>query len=150
VHAALLSEGHHQGAGPIDKVGLNADAVSRYPYEFAGGQRQRIAIAIARALAAEPRLTICVEPTAALDVSVQAQILNLPAQLQREPGVAYLFSTHNFSVVQYLAHDIAVMNDRRIVQAGPADQILERPQHLYTQHLFTQTLAALPRLARAA
>ena len=128
----------------LEKVGLHADAVSRYPHEFSGGQRQRIAIA--RALAVEPRLIICDEPTSALDVSVQAQILNLLAQLQRELGVAYLFITHNFGVVEYLAHDIAVMQAGRIVEAGPAEQILERPQHAYTQTL----LAAVPRLARAA
>jgi peptide/nickel transport system ATP-binding protein len=128
----------------LQKVGLHADAVSRYPHEFSGGQRQRIAIA--RALAVEPRLIICDEPTSALDVSVQAQILNLLAQLQREFGVAYLFITHNFGVVEYLAHDIAVMQAGRIVEAGPAEQILERPKHEYTQTL----LAAVPRLARAA
>jgi peptide/nickel transport system ATP-binding protein len=128
----------------LQKVGLHADAVSRYPHEFSGGQRQRIAIA--RALAVEPRLIICDEPTSALDVSVQAQILNLLAQLQRELGVAYLFITHNFGVVEYLAHDIAVMQAGRIVEAGPAEQILQRPQHAYTQTL----LAAVPRLARAA
>jgi peptide/nickel transport system ATP-binding protein len=128
----------------LTKVGLHADSVSRYPHEFSGGQRQRIAIA--RALAVEPKLIICDEPTSALDVSVQAQILNLLAQLQREFGVAYLFITHNFGVVEYLAHDIAVMQAGRIVEAGPAEQILERPQHLYTQTL----LAAVPRLARAA
>jgi peptide/nickel transport system ATP-binding protein len=131
-------------AGLLEKVGLHADAVSRYPHEFSGGQRQRIAIA--RALAVEPRLIICDEPTSALDVSVQAQILNLLAQLQREFGVAYLFITHNFGVVEYLAHDVAVMQAGRIVEAGSAEQILERPRHGYTQTL----LAAVPRLARAA
>ena len=128
----------------LKKVGLHADAVSRYPHEFSGGQRQRIAIA--RALAVEPRLIICDEPTSALDVSVQAQILNLLAQLQRELGVAFLFITHNFGVVEYLAHDIAVMRAGRIVEAGPAEDVLERPQHEYTQAL----LAAVPRLKRAA
>jgi len=128
----------------LKKVGLHADSVSRYPHEFSGGQRQRIAIA--RALAVEPRLIICDEPTSALDVSVQAQILNLLAQLQREFGVAYLFITHNFGVVEYLAHDVAVMQAGRIVEAGPAEQILENPRHAYTQTL----LAAVPRLARAA
>jgi peptide/nickel transport system ATP-binding protein len=128
----------------LRKVGLHADAVSRYPHEFSGGQRQRIAIA--RALAVEPRLIICDEPTSVLDGCVQAQILNLLAQLQREFGVAYLFITHNFGVVEYLAHDIAVMQAGRIVEAGPAEQILEAPQHTYTQTL----LAAVPRLARAA
>jgi peptide/nickel transport system ATP-binding protein len=128
----------------LQKVGLHADSVGRYPHEFSGGQRQRIAIA--RALAVEPKLIICDEPTSALDVSVQAQILNLLAQLQREFGVAYLFITHNFGVVEYLAHDVAVMQAGKIVEAGPAEQILERPQHVYTRTL----LAAVPRLARAA
>jgi peptide/nickel transport system ATP-binding protein len=128
----------------LKRVGLHADAVSRYPHEFSGGQRQRIAIA--RALAVEPRLIICDEPTSALDVSVQAQILNLLAQLQREFGVAYLFITHNFGVVEYLAHDVAVMQAGRIVESGPAEQILEQPRHEYTRTL----LAAVPRLARAA
>jgi peptide/nickel transport system ATP-binding protein len=128
----------------LGKVGLHADAASRYPHEFSGGQRQRIAIA--RALAVEPKLLICDEPTSALDVSVQAQILNLLAQLQRELGVAYLFITHNFGVVEYLAHEIAVMQAGRIVEAGPAERILEQPQHAYTQTL----LAAVPRLKRAA
>jgi peptide/nickel transport system ATP-binding protein len=128
----------------LRKVGLHADAVGRYPHEFSGGQRQRIAIA--RALAVEPNLIICDEPTSALDVSVQAQILNLLAQLQRELGVAYLFITHNFGVVEYLAHDIAVMQAGRIVEAGPAEQILGQPQHEYTRTL----LAAVPRLVRAA
>ncbi len=128
----------------LGKVGLHADAASRYPHEFSGGQRQRIAIA--RALAVEPKLLICDEPTSALDVSVQAQILNLLAQLQRELGVAYLFITHNFGVVEYLAHEIAVMQAGRIVEAGPAERILEQPQHVYTQTL----LAAVPRLKRAA
>ncbi len=131
-------------ASLLEKVGLHADAVARYPHEFSGGQRQRIAIA--RALAVEPKLIICDEPTSALDVSVQAQILNLLAQLQRDLGVAYLFITHNFGVVEYLAHDIAVMKEGRIVEVGTAEQILERPQHEYTQAL----LAAVPRLARAA
>jgi peptide/nickel transport system ATP-binding protein len=128
----------------LRKVGLRAESVSRYPHEFSGGQRQRIAIA--RALAVEPNLIICDEPTSALDVSVQAQILNLLAQLQRELGVAYLFITHNFGVVEYLAHDVAVMQAGRIVEAGTAEQILEQPRHEYTRTL----LAAVPRLARAA
>jgi len=114
--------------------------LTRYPHEFSGGQRQRLAIA--RALAVEPRLIVADEPTSALDVSVQAQILNLLKELQQALGVAYLFITHNFGVVEYLAHDIAVMKDGRLVEAGPAEQVLERPQELYTRTL----LAAVPRL----
>ncbi|HET7772773.1 MAG TPA: oligopeptide/dipeptide ABC transporter ATP-binding protein, partial [Burkholderiaceae bacterium] len=124
----------------VDQVGLRADALERYPHEFSGGQRQRIAIA--RALTVEPRLIVCDEPTSALDVSVQAQILNLLKQLQQELGIAYLFITHNIGVVEFFAHDVAVMQKGRIVEAGPARQVLERPQHEYTRTL----LAAVPRM----
>jgi peptide/nickel transport system ATP-binding protein len=131
-------------AALLEKVGLRADAVDRYPHEFSGGQRQRLAIA--RALAVDPRLIVCDEPTSALDVSVQAQILNLLRQLQNELGVAYLFITHNFGVVEYLAHQIAVMKDGKIVEADTADEVLRRPRHAYTRAL----LSAVPRLRRAA
>ncbi len=130
-------------AALLERVGLRRDVLTRYPHEFSGGQRQRLAIA--RALAVEPKLIVADEPTSALDVSVQAQILNLLKELQRELGVAYLFITHNFGVVEYLAHEIAVMKDGRLVEAGPAEQILNRPQHEYTRAL----LAAVPRLHRA-
>ena len=125
----------------LDKVGIHRDALTRYPHEFSGGQRQRLAIA--RALAVEPELIVADEPTSALDVSVQAQILNLLQELQEELGVAYLFITHNFGVVEYLAHDIAVMKDGRIVEAGPAQRLLSDPSHPYTRTL----LEAVPRLA---
>ena len=90
-------------------------------------------------------MIVCDEPTSALDVSVQAQILNLLRQLQDELGVAYLFITHNFGVVEYLAHQIAVMKDGRIIEAGTADEILSRPQHAYTRAL----LSAVPRVRAA-
>jgi peptide/nickel transport system ATP-binding protein len=127
-------------AAMLDRVGLRRDALTRYPHEFSGGQRQRLAIA--RALAVEPKLIVADEPTSALDVSVQAQILNLLKELQHELGVAFLFITHNFGVVEYLAHEIAVMKNGKLVEHGTAEQILGQPQHEYTQSL----LAAVPRL----
>jgi len=125
-------------AALLQQVGLSDEAIDRYPHEFSGGQRQRIAIA--RALAVQPELLICDEPTSALDVSVQAQILNLLKKLQAELGVAYLFITHNFAVVEYLAHDVAVMYLGRIVEQGRAEEVLRSPQHPYTQAL----LSAVP------
>jgi peptide/nickel transport system ATP-binding protein len=127
----------------VDQVGLRADALARFPHEFSGGQRQRIAIA--RALAVEPRLIVCDEPTSALDVSVQAQILNLLRRLQAELGVSYLFITHNIGVVEYIAHDVAVMQRGRLEELGPADAVLRAPRSAYTRAL----LAAVPRIASA-
>jgi peptide/nickel transport system ATP-binding protein len=126
----------------LDQVGLPLAALARYPHEFSGGQRQRIAIA--RALAVEPRLIVCDEPTSALDVSVQAQILNLLKSLQDRLGVAYLFITHNISIVEYLAHDVAVMYLGRIVEHGSAAEVLGNPKHEYTRTL----LAAVPVVER--
>ena len=122
----------------LSEVGLPAAAMERYPHEFSGGQRQRIAIA--RALAVEPRLIVCDEPTSALDVSVQAQILNLLRSLQQRLGLAYLFITHNIAVVDFLAHDVAVMLQGKIVERGGVDQVLRSPRHPYTKEL----LSAVP------
>ncbi|MGD8999128.1 MAG: ABC transporter ATP-binding protein [Granulosicoccaceae bacterium] len=122
----------------LEQVGLSADSALRYPHEFSGGQRQRICIA--RALAVEPKLIVCDEPTSALDVSVQAQILNLLQDLQSRLGLGYLFITHNISVVEYLAHDIAVMYLGRIVEQGGVEAVLKSPKHPYTQAL----LSAVP------
>jgi peptide/nickel transport system ATP-binding protein len=124
----------------IERVGLPVDTLTRYPHEFSGGQRQRIAIA--RALAVEPKVLICDEPTSALDVSVQAQILDLLRELQDELGIAYLFITHNFGVVEYLADRIAVMDGGRIIELGQADAVLHAPRQELTRRL----LAAVPRL----
>lgn len=117
------------------QVGLPAEAKWRYPHEFSGGQRQRIAIA--RALAVNPKLLICDEPTSALDVSVQAQILNLLRTLQQNLGLAYLFITHNISVVEYLADEVAVMYLGKIVEKGQVDEVLNMPKHPYTQALLS-------------
>ena len=125
----------------LDEVGLAPEMKFRYPHEFSGGQRQRIAIA--RALSVEPRLIVCDEPTSALDVSVQAQILNLLKSLQERKGLSYLFITHNISVVEFLAHDIAVMYLGRIVEQGGVDEVLRSPRHPYTRAL----LSAVPEIA---
>ena len=116
----------------LDLVGL-AGMGDRYPHEFSGGQRQRLAIA--RALLVEPELLICDEPTSALDVSVQAQILNLLNEIQKNRGISYLFITHNFSVVRYLADDVIVMKDGRVVESGTAAEVLNTPREVYTQNL---------------
>ncbi|MDR3158493.1 MAG: ABC transporter ATP-binding protein [Zoogloeaceae bacterium] len=133
-------EARERCAALLLQVGLKAEHASRYPHEFSGGQRQRVAIA--RALAVSPRVLLCDEPTSALDVSVQAQILNLMQDLQAELGIAYLFITHNFAVVEYLAHEIAVMYLGRVVESGPAAAVLANPAHPYTRAL----LSAVPRI----
>ena len=117
----------------LESVGLPADALDRLPHAFSGGQRQRIAIA--RALAPEPRILICDEPTSALDVSVQAQILNLLRRLQREKSLSYLFITHNFAVVNYMADRMAVMKDGELVEVGETQSIRENPKSDYTRML---------------
>ena len=127
-------------------VGLAPDVKTRYPHEFSGGQRQRIAIA--RALSVEPVLIVCDEPTSALDVSVQAQILNLLKRLQREKGLAYLFISHNMSVIEYMADEVAVMYQGRIVERGAVAEVLRKPQHPYTRTLLSSVLVADPQAVR--
>ena len=126
----------------LQQVGLPEQAGTRYAHEFSGGQRQRIAIA--RALAVKPRLIVCDEPTSALDVSVQAQILKLLLDLQRDTGVALLFISHNIAVVEQVADAVAVMYLGRIVEQGPVAAVLRQPRHPYTRAL----LAAVPTLDR--
>ena len=117
----------------METVGLSERLVNSYPHELDGGRRQRVGIA--RALALNPSFIVCDEPVSALDVSIQAQILNLLNDIQKERGLSYLFITHNFGVVQYLSDEIVVMKSGEIVETGPASQVLNSPAHSYTQKL---------------
>ena len=124
----------------MGQVGLKEEWYNRYPHEFSGGQRQRVCIA--RALVLHPELVICDESVSALDVSVQAQVLNLLNELKERHGYTYIFITHDLSVVKFFSDRIMVMEKGRIVEEGPSDELFAHPQHPYTQRL----LAAIPRL----
>ncbi|RYG26947.1 ABC transporter ATP-binding protein [bacterium] len=122
----------------MEQVNLDGSALDRYPHEFSGGQRQRIAIA--RALSVEPKFLVLDEPTSALDVSVQSQVLNLLRGLQQEYGLSYLFITHNLGVVEYLADEVCVMQNGKIVERGTVDQVFDTPKEAYT----TRLLSSIP------
>jgi peptide/nickel transport system ATP-binding protein len=126
----------------LEQVGLREEHLAAAPLRLSGGQRQRVSIA--RALAPEPEVIVCDEPVSALDVSIQAQVLDLLAELQDELGVSYLFISHDLGVIHHMSDRILVMKDGRVVESGSASEVFERPEHPYTQRLLT----ALPRLSR--
>ena len=140
---ANSAEWEKQSLSLLDKVGMPASALKRYPFEFSGGQRQRIAIA--RSLSLSPEVVVLDEAVSALDVSVQAQVLNLLKDLQKELGLSYLFISHDLEVVRYMSDSLLVMNQGHVVEQGDAAQIYLAPQHAYTQTL----LAAVPKVQEA-
>lgn len=132
------SEQSDRVADILQKVGLSPDAMSRYPHQFSGGQQQRICIG--RAIAMNPKLIVCDEAVSALDVSVQAQILNLLLELKETLGLSYLFISHDLSVIRHISDRVVVMYFGKIVETGSVDEIFEQPKHSYTQKL----LSAIP------
>ena len=130
----------------LDRVGLSPDSSRRYPHEFSGGQRQRVALA--QALVIRPSLIILDEPVSALDVSIQAQIMNLLKELQSNIGISYLFIAHNLATVRYMSHWIGVMYLGKLVEYGPSEEVYANLQHPYTQALFSAALPSHPNIVR--
>ena len=130
----------------LETVGLNRDHASRYPHEFSGGQRQRIGIA--RALAVQPKFIIADEPISALDVSIQAQVVNLLKDLQEEKGLTYLFIAHDLSMVKFISDRIGVMHYGRLLEVGPADDVYDKPLHDYTKSLISAVPIPDPEIER--
>ncbi len=140
IHFGMSREERRERARVLlQRVGMGSQFLARYPAQLSGGQLQRVAIA--RALTLEPKMIVCDEPVAALDVSVRAQVLNLLKELQEERGISYLFISHDLALVEVIASRIAVMSKGRIVEIGPTDQIFAAPQNQYTKEL----LSAIPR-----
>ncbi len=145
LRGAGRAEQHERATEALDAVGLRAADLARHPHEFSGGQRQRIAIA--RALITRPRLIVADEPVSALDVSVQAQVLNLMQDLQDRLGVTYLFISHDLAVVDLVCDDVIVLHNGRIVEQGAPDELFRRPKHPYTQRLLAAVPGMEPRAA---
>ena len=131
----------------LETVGLNASHASRFPHEFSGGQRQRIGIA--RALAVEPKFIVADEPISALDVSIQAQVVNLMIELQKKRGLTYLFIAHDLSMVKFISDRIGVMHYGKLLEVGPADDVYDRPLHDYTKSLISAVPIPDPEVERS-